>query len=47
MQAADGRIAVPGDNVFWRRFGNGSRIPLLVIHGGPGLTSGYLEPFTH
>ena len=46
MQAADGRIAVPGGNVFWRRFGNGSGIPLLVIHGGPGLTSGYLESFT-
>ena len=46
MQVADGRIAVPGGNVFWRRFGNGSGIPLLVIHGGPGLTSGYLESFT-
>ena len=46
MQVAEGRIAVPGGNVFWRRFGNGSGIPLLVIHGGPGLTSGYLESFT-
>jgi proline iminopeptidase len=46
MQVADGRIAVPGGNVFWRRFGNGSGIPLLVIHGGPGLTSGYLESCT-
>lgn len=46
MQVADGEIAVPGGNVFWRRFGNGSGIPLLVIHGGPGLTSGYLESFT-
>lgn len=46
MQTADGRIAVPGGHVFWRRFGGGSGIPLLVIHGGPGLTSGYLEPFT-
>ena len=43
---ADGRLAVPGGHVFWRRFGNGGGIPLLVIHGGPGLTSGYLEPFT-
>ena len=43
---ADGRIAVPGGQVFWRRFGNGGGIPLLVIHGGPGLTSSYLEPFT-
>ncbi|HEY6565098.1 MAG TPA: proline iminopeptidase-family hydrolase, partial [Pirellulaceae bacterium] len=28
------------------RFGNGRGIPLLAIHGGPGLTSGYLESFT-
>jgi proline iminopeptidase len=41
---ADGRLDVPGGRVFWRRFGNGGGIPLLVIHGGPGLTSGYLEP---
>ena len=43
---ADGRIAVPGGNVFWRRFGNGGGIPLLLIHGGPGLTSSYLDTFT-
>jgi proline iminopeptidase len=42
----DGRIGVPGGRVFWRRFGSGGGIPLLVVHGGPGLTSGYLEPFT-
>ena len=42
----DGRIAVPGGRVFWRRFGSGGGIPLLVVHGGPGLTSGYLESFT-
>jgi proline iminopeptidase len=41
----DGRIAVPGGNVFWRRFGNGGGIPLLIIHGGPGLTSSYLDNF--
>ena len=42
---AGGRIAVPGGQVSWRRFGGGEGTPLLVIHGGPGLTSGYLEPF--
>ena len=42
---AQGRIAVPGGNVFWRRCGSGAGIPLLVIHGGPGLTSAYMEPF--
>jgi proline iminopeptidase len=43
---ADGRIAVPGGRVFWRRFGDGGCTPVLVIHGGPGLTSSYLEPFS-
>jgi proline iminopeptidase len=41
-----GRIAVPGGQVCWRRFGGGGAIPLLMIHGGPGLTSRYLEPFS-
>ncbi len=43
---ASGRIAVPGGNVSWSRFGDGGGVPLLVIHGGPGLTSSYLENFT-
>jgi proline iminopeptidase len=43
---ADGRIAVPGGNVAWRRFGDGGAMPILIIHGGPGLTSSYLGPFT-
>lgn len=40
----EGRIAVPGGNVAWRRFGGGSKTPLLVMHGGPGVPSDYLEP---
>lgn len=39
----EGRIAVPGGNVAWRRFGGGSKTPLLVAHGGPGVPSDYLE----
>ena len=35
-----------GGDVFWRCFGNGEGIPLLMIHGGPGLTSSYLDNFT-
>jgi proline iminopeptidase len=42
----EGRIAVTGGRVFWRRFGSGDGIPLLMVHGGPGFTSSYLEPFT-
>lgn len=40
----EGRIAVPGGNVVWRRFGDGPKTPLLVVHGGPGAPSDYLEP---
>jgi proline iminopeptidase len=30
--------------VTWRRFGDGPKTPLLLIHGGPGFPSDYLEP---
>ena len=42
----EGRIDVPGGGVFWRGFGSGGGIPLLMIHGGPGLASSYLDGFT-
>src|SRR5262245_23333968 len=41
----EGRIAVPGGTVAWRRFGDGPKTPLILIHGGPGFPSDYLEPF--
>ena len=39
-----GFVVVPGGRVHWRRFGGGSGSPVLLIHGGPGLTSAYMEP---
>ena len=39
-----GFVVVPGGRVHWRRFGGGSGAPVLLIHGGPGLTSAYMEP---
>lgn len=42
--AREGRVAVPGGNVVWRRFGGGPKTPLLAVHGGPGAPSDYLEP---
>jgi proline-specific peptidase len=41
---ATGRIAVPGGNVWYRVTGNGPGTPLLLLHGGPGFPSQYLEP---
>jgi pimeloyl-ACP methyl ester carboxylesterase len=30
-----GKIAVPGGNIFWRAYGKGTSLPLLMVHGGP------------
>ncbi len=40
----EGYVAVTGGNVWYRIFGAGHGIPLLALHGGPGLGSSYLEP---
>lgn len=37
-----GMIAVPGGNVWFNRVGGGTGLPLLAVHGGPGLPHGYL-----
>jgi proline-specific peptidase len=38
----EGVIPVPGGNVWFKRVGGGSGLPLLAIHGGPGLPHNYL-----
>ena len=43
---ASGRVAVEGGTVAWRRFGGGPKTPLLLIHGGPGVPSDYLDPLS-
>lgn len=39
----EGTIAVPGGNVWFKRIGGGPGLPLLVVHGGPGLPHSYLR----
>ena len=41
---SEGKIAVTGGSVAWRRIGDGPKTPLLCLHGGPGVASDYLEP---
>ena len=43
---ASGRVAVEGGTVVWRCFGGGPQTPLLLIHGGPGVPSDYLDPLS-
>lgn len=45
MDEQTGMIDVPGGRVWFRRLGAGDKLPLLVLHGGPGAASYYVEPF--
>jgi proline iminopeptidase len=39
-----GYADVPGGRVWWRKFGSGSKTPILTFHGGPGAGHNYLLP---
>lgn len=39
-------VDVPGGRVWTGIYGDGNSTPLLVLHGGPGMPSYYLEPVT-
>ncbi len=41
-----GRIPVPGGDVWFETVGSGDGIPLLTLHGGPGVGHDYLEPLS-
>ena len=43
MRVDEGRVPVPGGNVWYRSVGEGG-VPLLALHGGPGAPSDYLKP---
>lgn len=40
----EGRVSVPGGEVWFKVVGSGDAIPLLTLHGGPGVGHDYLEP---
>lgn len=41
----EGYLELPNGRVWWRRQGTGNAVPILLLHGGPGGASYYLEPF--
>jgi proline iminopeptidase len=41
----EGRLPVPGGTIWYKVSGVGSGTPLVLLHGGPGLSSYYLKPF--
>ncbi|ORW36648.1 proline iminopeptidase [Mycobacterium paraense] len=43
LPSPEGTTAVPGGSVWFKRVGEGAGLPLLVVHGGPGLPHDYLR----
>ena len=41
----EARLAVPGGNIWYKVSGKGDGLPVILLHGGPGLSSFYLKPF--
>ena len=44
LQSGEGFIEVPGGKIWYEVVGSGKAIPLILLHGGPGYPSFYLEP---
>lgn len=44
LTPGEGFIDVPGGRVWYQIAGHGSATPLLLVHGGPGWPSDYLQP---
>jgi proline iminopeptidase len=42
MAQLEGTIPVPGGTVWFKRVGGGAGLPLLAVHGGPGLPHNYI-----
>jgi proline-specific peptidase len=40
----EGYVEVTGGRVWYRRYGDGDELPVLLLHGGPGSASGYMQP---
>ena len=40
----EGYVDVTGGRVWYRRFGEGDEMPVLILHGGPGSASDYMQP---
>jgi proline iminopeptidase len=44
LQPGEGYVDVPGGRIWYRIVGSGTRTPLVLLHGGPGAPSYYLNP---
>jgi proline-specific peptidase len=45
LSIGESRLAVAGGNIWYKVSGTGTGTPVVLIHGGPGMSSYYLKPF--
>jgi len=45
LKVGEARLAVTGGNIWYKVTGTGTETPVVLIHGGPGMSSFYLKPF--
>lgn len=45
LTIGQGQLAVPGGKIWFKVTGNGKGMPIVLLHGGPGMSSFYLKPF--
>lgn len=46
LAVSEGRAAVPGGEIWWKKVGAGPKPPLLLLHGGPGAGHNCLLPMS-
>ena len=44
LQPGEGYVQVKGGKVWYRIVGTGNKTPIVLLHGGPGSASNYLQP---
>ena len=45
LPLGEAMLAVPGGNIWYKVSGTGKGLPVVLLHGGPGLSSFYMKPF--
>lgn len=45
LTIGQGQLAVPGGKIWFKVTGTGKGMPVVLLHGGPGMSSFYLKPF--
>ncbi len=45
LSVGESYLEVPGGKIWYKVTGEGRQVPLVLIHGGPGASSGYMKAF--